>query len=446
MDVVLGAAVVLAAVAGAVAYARRAQARAEAWVQREQRRAHDEVAAQKRALLVRLQAGRADKEALLQAARATDFLLEGVHSRQTQWHAEQTRQAGMGASVAELEEIVGKAGRAANEMAFGSSEVAKSLAELSQICEQTAQAMQAIDRSVLSVQASANETSLLSREVHQDAETGAEALRQTLAGIEKIRTNNLTAEGIIVELGQQMSAVGTILSVIDDVAEQTHLLALNAAIIAAQAGEQGRGFAVVADEIKALAERTGASTKEIAQILADIQTQSRRASSSMAEGVGAVHEGVRLGSNAGLALGNIVASARRSTQQADAIAQETLGQGESSSQVTGAIGHIAQMVQQIAYATAEHAAGTEHISQSTKEAGRLVASLRAGPGRAEGGEPWRAWFAELPAQLQPLQKLLVEQAESQERLAGDAERALQAEDAAPGSLAPTASAAAHYRS
>src|ERR1041384_5551262 len=90
-----------------------------------------------------------------------------------------------------------------------------------------------------------------------------------------------TAGDVIRQLGERIAAIGNILNVIDDVAEQTSLLALNAAIIAAQAGEHGRGFAVVADEIKDLAERTGASTKEIAELIRSVQDESRNAVAAM---------------------------------------------------------------------------------------------------------------------------------------------------------------------
>ena len=143
-------------------------------------------------------------------------------------------------------------------------------------------------------------------------------------------------------------------------------MALNAAIIAAQAGEHGRGFAVVADEIKALAERTGASTKEIADLIKTIQSESRNAISVMSRGVEDVEDGVRLGHNAEDALRNIVDSAKRSTLMIQNIAQATVEQARGSKQVTNAISRIAETVQQIALATQEQAKGAEHIMQSAE--------------------------------------------------------------------------------
>src|SRR5439155_23594288 len=123
-----------------------------------------------------------------------------------------------------------------------------------------------------------------------------------------------TAARVIESLGKRISDIGNILNVIDDVAEQTNLLALNAAIIAAQAGEHGKGFAVVAEEIKDLAERTGASTKEIAELIRSIQDESKNAVGAMDRGVRNVEEGVRLGQEAEGALKKIQESSRQSTQ------------------------------------------------------------------------------------------------------------------------------------
>lgn len=318
-------------------------------------------------------------------------------------------------------------GKAIDEMAFGSAEVAKTLDELSGVCEETAMSMVAIDVSITAVQASADETSRLSGQVHADAETGTRALHQTIAGIDRIRDGNLSAARVIEDLGQQILAVGKILNVIDDVAEQTNLLALNAAIIAAQAGEYGRGFAVVADEIKALAERTGASTKEIADIILTIEAQSRRATDAMASGVANVQDGVRLGSNAQEALRKIVDSAMRSTAMAESIAKATVDQGQSSKAVTDAISRIAETVQQIAYATAEQAAGSANINESTKNMGQIVSSMRASADKDQTTlKSVQHFLQQLPQSLQQLQSQQSDQVQLQSQLAAEVMGALEA--------------------
>jgi len=255
---------------------------------------------------------------------------------------------------------------AIEEMTFSSKEVANNIEELSTAAEDTAAFMNQIDVSINQVETNATETSKLSETVTNDAEIGVNAIKQTIQGIDRIKESSRIAADAIGNLGQRINEIGNILSVIDDVAEQTNLLALNAAIIAAQAGEHGRGFAVVADEIKALAERTGASTKEIADLIKGIQSESRNAISVMSRGVEDVDDGVRLGHNAEDALRNIVDSAKRSTLMIQNIAQATVEQARGSKQVTNAISRIAETVQQIALATQEQAKGAEHIMQSAE--------------------------------------------------------------------------------
>ena len=255
---------------------------------------------------------------------------------------------------------------AIEEMTFSSKEVAKNIEELSTAAEETAASMNQMDVSISQVETNSTETSKLSETVTKDAEIGVTAINRTIEGIDKIKESSRVAADVIGSLGQKISEIGNILNVIDDVAEQTNLLALNAAIIAAQAGEHGRGFAVVADEIKALAERTGASTKEIAELIKGVQDESKNAISVMSKGVEDVQEGVRLGHDAESALRKIVDSAKRSTLMIQAIAQATVEQAKGSKQVTNAISHIAATVQQIAFATAEQAKGSEQIMQSAE--------------------------------------------------------------------------------
>jgi methyl-accepting chemotaxis protein len=256
---------------------------------------------------------------------------------------------------------------AIEQMTYSIKEVAKNIEELSATTEETSSSMNEMDVSISQVETNANETAKLSEQAQRDAEMGAEALSRTLGGIDKIKESSKEAANVIEALGNKIAAIGNILNVIDDVAEQTNLLALNAAILAAQSGEHGKGFAVVADEIKELAERTGASTKEISELIRAIQEQSKNAITAMDRGVRNVEEGVRLGQETETALKKIQESSQKSTQMVKAIARATIEQARGSKQVTMAINRIAETVQQIATATAEQARGSEQIMKSAEK-------------------------------------------------------------------------------
>jgi len=255
---------------------------------------------------------------------------------------------------------------AIEEMTYSIKEVAKNIEDLSATTEETSSSMNEMDVSISQVETNANETAKLSEQAQRDAEMGAEALSRTLQGIDKIKESSKEAASVIEALGRKIAAIGNILNVIDDVAEQTNLLALNAAILAAQSGEHGKGFAVVADEIKDLAERTGASTKEISDLIRSVQEQSKNAVTAMDRGVRNVEEGVRLGQETETALKKIEESSHKATQMVKAIARATIEQARGSKQVTMAINRIAETVQQIATATAEQARGSEQIMKSAE--------------------------------------------------------------------------------
>ncbi|MDC0709890.1 methyl-accepting chemotaxis protein [Stigmatella sp. ncwal1] len=265
---------------------------------------------------------------------------------------------------------------AIEEMSFSIREVATNISGLSASTEETSVSIKRMDSSIGQVETNANETARLSEQVSEDAQSGVESLQKTLSGIDRIKETSRTAAGVIESLGRRILEIGNILNVIDDVAEQTNLLALNAAIIAAQAGEHGKGFAVVAEEIKDLAERTGASTKEIAELIRSIQEESRNAVSVMNQGVKNVEEGVLLGRDAEGALWKINDSAQKATQMVKAIARATVEQARGSRQVTTAIQRISETVQMISKASNEQAKGSEQIIKSAERMKVITAHVQ----------------------------------------------------------------------
>jgi methyl-accepting chemotaxis protein len=289
-------------------------------------------------------------------------------------------------NVGELAGSVRETVSSIEEMAYSIKEVAKNVDALSLTAEETSSSMNEMDVSIDQVQSNANETARLSEEVALDAEKGAEAILKTIGEIYRIKESSQEAVSVISSLGSRIEAIGQIVNVIDDVAEQTNLLALNAAIIAAQAGEQGKGFAVVADEIKDLAERAGASTREITDLIKTVQAESKNAITAVERGAHNVDRGVEVSNEAERALKKILESSQKSTNMVRAIARATVEQAKGSKQVTDAIGRIAETVQQIAAATAQQARGSELIMRSAEKMRIITQHVeRSSQEQARGG-------------------------------------------------------------
>lgn len=306
-------------------------------------------------------------------------------------------------NVVELSSSVRETVSSIEEMTYSIREVAKNVDALSLTAEETSSSMNEMDVSIDQVQSNANETARLSEEVASDAEKGAEAILKTIGEIYRIKESSQETIAVIANLGFRIDAIGQILAVIDDVAEQTNLLALNAAIIAAQAGEHGKGFAVVADEIKDLAERAGGSTKEIAELIKTIQSESKNAINAVERGAHNVDRGVEVSNDAERALKKILESSQKSTNMVRAIARATVEQAKGSKQVTDAIGRIAETVQQIAAATAQQARGSELIMKSAEKMRNITQHVeRSSQEQARGGRQITTTIEQISAMISQL--------------------------------------------
>ncbi|HEY3347710.1 MAG TPA: methyl-accepting chemotaxis protein, partial [Nitrospirota bacterium] len=198
------------------------------------------------------------------------------------------------------------------EMSLSIKEVAENVSVLADLASQTAGAINKIEISIKGVEEKAKESASLSQKVSEEAASlGNEAMARTIEGMERIRETVDEASGVIERLGTKSKEVGRIVKVIDEVTNQTSLLALNAAILAAQAGEHGKGFAVVANEIKELAERTSSSTGEIVKLITAVQKEAEVAVDSMRLGRERVIEGAQLAYGAADALTGMLESSNR---------------------------------------------------------------------------------------------------------------------------------------
>ena len=254
------------------------------------------------------------------------------------------------------------------EMSASIKQVAENVNVLSSASDETVSAVAQINSTIREVGANAKEAAGLSGQVSQDAqELGVRSVEKTIEGMNKIKETVKKTVDVIDRLGERSEQIGKILTVIDEVTKKTNLLALNAAILAAQAGEQGKGFSVVADEIKNLADRTGSSTKEISQLIMNVQREAKEAVASVREGSKRVEEGVKLSLEAKEALQSILKRAQQSTVMAQEIEKATVEETRGMNQITDAMQRISTMVQQISRATQEQSRGGEQIMRASEK-------------------------------------------------------------------------------
>ncbi len=245
------------------------------------------------------------------------------------------------------------------------SQVVESTASLSEASSETSSSMELMANSLVEVDESAEESARLSSYVVKTAESGQEKVRQTISGMDAIRLATETAEKVIQNLGGRTKEIGAIVDVIDDVADETNLLALNAAIIAAQAGEHGRAFSVVADEIKDLAERVLTSTKEIAELIGAVQEEADKAIGAIETGTESVASGVDLCAEAGVSLEEITRASRDSGERIQEILKSVRAQARAASHVVELMVKVGGGVEEIRSAAREQEHGNTVVYRST---------------------------------------------------------------------------------
>jgi methyl-accepting chemotaxis protein len=223
-----------------------------------------------------------------------------------------------------------------------------------------------MDRAIQEVTQHVSGASTLTQQVSADAEEGSLAVVDTIEGIDEIRRQTLEARSVLERLAERIAEIGEIVNVIGGINEETNLLSLNAAIIAAQAGEQGKAFAVVANHVKTLAQRTAGSTREIETLIRAVQQESGNAVHAMGAGIEAVESGVERSRRAGSALEAIRERAREASVRVAEIARASHEQSRNSKHVAEAAQRTSTMVQQISEAMAGQSSASQNLLRNAE--------------------------------------------------------------------------------
>ena len=310
---------------------------------------------------------------VLNAAETVTDLTQDASSRALEMQASAEEVA---RSMDYLFQSVEKTSSSTTEMDASMREMSQRTDVLAGIGDEVLSFVTQMDSTIEELRTSSQSTAGISRQVREDAEAGGEAVAKTVQGIIVTEELTNTTARVLDDLQRSVGEISGILNVIEEVTNRTNLLALNAAIIAAQAGEHGLGFTVVADEIRELAERTRGSTKEIGTIIKAVQTGSKNAVTKIHEGVLRVQENVRLAENASTSLAKIVDSASRSYEMATNISRALDEQAKASRHLHEVTSRMSDHISEINRGTREQARGTQLLAQESERVREIAGQVK----------------------------------------------------------------------
>ena len=270
--------------------------------------------------------------------------------------------------IADIKETSSNMASASEQLSASSEEMSKGVISQSDRSTQIASAAHEMSQTVVEIARNASSIAVSASGTANIAKEGEHIVDKSVSEVKDIAATVSESSKVMVSLGERSRQIGDIIRVISEIADQTNLLALNAAIEAARAGEQGKGFAVVADEVRKLAERTAKATSEIGSMIGAIQEEVQKSVTSMDEVSKMVGTGVEFSTQTGEALHKIVSSVSELQMMVQQIASATEEMSATSEQISGDIMAVANV-------SKETSTGSEQIAGASSEVARLASRL-----------------------------------------------------------------------
>ena len=290
----------------------------------------------------------------------------------------QSKTQAMLVAADKLEEVGNVVSSASSELSAQIEQSDRGAAESAQRLSEAATAMNEMNATVQEVAKNASSASAASADTKEKAQAGAQVVEKAVRSIEQVHQMSLELKGDMTQLNEHAQDITRIMGVISDIADQTNLLALNAAIEAARAGEAGRGFAVVADEVRKLAEKTMASTNDVGNAIKAIQESTAKSMVGVDNAVERIGEATELAGRSGEALQEIVATVEITADQVNAIATASEEQSAASEEINQSIVQVNDMSRQTAEAMAEAARAVSDLAAQAQGLTELIEAMKKG--------------------------------------------------------------------
>ncbi|WP_187170344.1 methyl-accepting chemotaxis protein [Salidesulfovibrio onnuriiensis] len=320
------------------------------------------------------------KEITAKTAEAEEKALAAEHAmheaEEAKALAETAKCDGMMHAAQRLEGIIAELLEAAQDIESQSAEIRHGTEIQRERVHSTATAMEEMNATVLEVARNSSHAAEVGQLAKESASEGAQVVSETVAAMDKTQRQAEQLRENMVQLGEQANAIGNIMGVITDIADQTNLLALNAAIEAARAGEAGRGFAVVADEVRKLAEKTMVATKEVGDSITAIQSVASDNIASMQQAVGGLEHSTELTNKSGEVLQRIVEASEQSADQIQSIATAAEQQSSASEEINIAIDEINRIASDTAQSVEQSTASLERLAEQARLLEEVIEALK----------------------------------------------------------------------